>query len=416
MKRMLIAAVVLAAAASLFAQDGKSWPMYRGAIQDGASREAGWTANWPAEGPKVLWKTNVGLGFSAVSIANGKLYTMGGRDNKDTVWCLDAATGAEIWKFTYDCKDEANPGPRATPTIDGSRIYTVSRRGQVFCLEADSGKVVWQLVLKQAVAGRSMDHGYACSPRIFENLVILQANAKDGAVVAFDKADGKMVWKSGEGDGNYSTPVLYRKNGEARLAVFLADGLVSLDAKTGKQFFKFPYSCTWGLSICDPLVVGDKMFISAGYGGGAVLLDVTDDKPTVLWKTIEFSNQRTTSVLFKGYLFGIDGDNDRKPVLKCFDFATGKEMWAHEGLGNGSLMLAVDPTDATSVRNRGGKLIIQGAKGELVVAEATSEAYKEIARAKPLDGQCWTMPVLCGGLLYVRSHEGELVCLDVSGK
>jgi outer membrane protein assembly factor BamB len=242
---------------------------------------------------------------------------------------------------------------------------------------------------------------------VFENMIFLQAGAKDATVVALDKADGKLLWKSRCGEASHSTPVVYRNgafDNKPCLAVFLGDGFVGLDAKTGAQFYKFPYTCKWGLTICNPLVVGDKVFISAGYGGGAVLVDVSGAEPKTAWKDINFSNQRTTSVLWKGHLYGIDGDNDRKPFLKCYEFATGKEMWSHAGLGNGSLMLA------------DGKLIIQGEKGDLVVADATPDGYKELAHAKPLDGKCWTMPVLCAGRIYCRNHAGDLVCLDVGGK
>jgi outer membrane protein assembly factor BamB len=381
-----------------------------GANQNGVSNETGWLAKWPAGGPKVAWKANVGVGFSAPAIANGKLYIMGGKDNKDTVRCLDAATGKELWSFTYDCAEEKydpNTGPRSTPAIDGNRVYTVSRRMQLYCFDADSGKVVWEQDLKKAVGARTPYWGYGSSPVVFENLLILMAGSKDGAVVALDKTDGKLVWKGGEGSGSYSTPVVYRKGGEARLAVFLGDGLVGLNANTGAQLYKFPVTAQWGITITHPLVVGDQVFISDGYKVGAYLLDVSGAAPKEAWKTVEFSNMRTTSVLWKGYLYGIDGDNERKPpMLKCYEFATGKEMWKHEGLGNGSLMLA------------DGKLIIQGEEGDLVVAEASPDGYKELARAKVFEGKpkCWTMPVLCAGRLYARNQAGDLVCLDVSGK
>jgi outer membrane protein assembly factor BamB len=133
-------------------------------------------------------------------------------------------------------------------------------------------------------------------------------------------------------------------------------------------------------------------------------VDVSGAEPKSLWNTVEFSNQRTTSVLWNGCLYGIDGDNDRKPFLKCYDFATGKEKWSQPGTGNGSLMMA------------DGKLIVQCDGGKLIVVEASPDGYKELASCKPLDGQCWTMPVLCGGRIYCRNHAGDLVCLDVSGK
>ena len=403
-------AAVLVSASTLEAQDGKSWPQFMGAQQNGISNETGWLTTWPAGGPKVAWQTNVGVGFSAPSIANGRLYVMGGKDNKDTVWCFDAASGKEIWKYSYDCKEpkhDQNTGPRVTPTVDGNRVYTVSRNLQLFCLDADTGAVIWQqdLADKQgAVHGRVPWWGYGSSPVILGNLLILMVDAKEGAVAALDKNDGKLVWKGGVGKGSYTTPLVYTKDGKTCLAVFLGDGLVALDAKTGEQAWKFPVKAQYDLTITEPIVVGNQVFISDGYKVGSYLVDVSGAEPKMVWQSTEFFNQRTTSVLYKGCLYGIDGDNDRKPAFKCVEFATGKEMWKHEGLGNGSLMLAGD------------KLILQGEAGDLVVAEATPDAYKEIARAKPLSGQCWTMPVLCAGRIYVRNQAGDFVCLDVSAK
>jgi len=379
-----------------------AWPVYRGPNRDGISTETGWLARWPEGGPKVLWKTNVGVGYSCVSVRDGRLYTMGNRDNKDTVFCFDAGTGAELWTTPYDCPAGENPGTRATPTLDGNRVYSISRDEQLFCLDAETGGELWSQDLRKTVGGRPPYWGYACSPVVLGRMLILQVGAKDGAVAALDKTDGKLIWKSGEGIGSYSTPTVYEADGKTRLAVFLGDGVVALDAETGEQLWKFPVKAKWNLTITDPIVVDDKVFVSAGYGAGAVLLQVTDGEPKPVWQTVEFSNHYTTSILWKGHLYGIDGDVERKPFLKCYEFATGVEKWSHKGLGKGSLMLA------------DGKLIIMGETGELVVAEASPDGYKELARAKVLTGRCWTMPVLAGGRIYCRSHEGDLVCLDVS--
>ena len=420
--KVLVASALAAfiGAPALRAQDGKSWPMYRGAGGDGISQESGWSVTWPASGPRILWKANVGEGYSSVAIANGRLYTMGSRANKDVVSCRDAADGREIWSFSYDCRNEGYPGPRATPTLDlsdpdgasgsrrgGDRVYTVSRRGQLHCLDAGSGKRLWSQDLPRTVGAKIPLFGYSCSPVIFENLLILPVGADDGAVVALDKNDGKLVWKSGEGQAGYSTPVLYEKAGpdkSACVAVFAGDALLALDAKTGTPLWRLPYPVKLQQAIASPIVSGDRIFISAAYRSGGALVDVSGVEPRIVWRNVEFSNQLATSVLWKGCLYGMDGDHERPHVLKCVDFATGAVKWTAQGFGKGSLMLA------------DGKLIITSDNGALVIAEATPRGYRELARASAVFGVCWTMPVLCGGRIYVRNHAGDFVCLDVSGK
>ena len=404
----VVATVIILSGDAAWAQAAApSWPEYRGAKRDGISDE---TFNWPEGGPKVAWRLNVGQGYSCVAVLIGKLYTMGNTNDEETVWCVDAATGKEIWKHTYPCKavfiSKDNAGSASTPTVDAKRVYTISQRGDMFCFEADTGKVVWSKKLKADYQARIPDHGYSCSPLVSEDLLIFEAGAKDGgALIAVNKMTGELVWKKGEGVVGYSSPVPYVKDGKPRVAALMGDCVLGLDARTGEQLWRFPYKVQWNITIPNPIVVGDKVFISSGYCGGAVLLDISAPaEPKVLWKTIEFSNQFTTPVLWKGYLYGFEGDNDRKPFLRCFDFNTGEQKWSQDGFGRGSLMLA------------GGKLLVMSEKGDLVIVDPTPDAYKELGRMHVLDGQCWTMPVLCGGKIYCRSHTGELVCLDVSAK
>ena len=394
-------AVTLAALADVSRAQEPGWPQFRGPHRDGISAETDWTWEWPADGPQVAWKMNVGVGYSCVSVRDGRLYTMGNTDDRDTVFCIDAADGKVLWRHTYDCKAAAQPGPRVTPTLDGSRVYTVSRDMQMFCLDATTGKMIWSQDLRQTVGGRPPYWGHAASPVVLGGNLILPVNAKDGAVAVLDKTDGKLVWKGGQGLASYCSATVYERDGKTRLAFLLGDGAVGLDAATGEQLWKFPIKAKWNLAMTNPIVAGDKVFISDGYGVGAYLLRLNGVEPAVAWKTIAFSNMYTTSVLWRGHLYGIDGDLERKPFLKCYDFETGEEKWSHAGLGRGSLMLAA------------GKLIVQGEEGELAIAEASPEGYRELARAKVLTGRCWTMPVLAGGRIYCRSHEGDLVCLDV---
>ncbi len=408
-RNILTLALLLAAVASAPGGEGGAdkagWPMFRGPRGDGVTAEADWTHAWPDGGPKIVWKARVGNGYASMAVVGGRLYTMGNRDKQDTAWCLDALTGAEVWRFSYPSTPDGYPGPRATPTVDGGRVYIVSRHALMHCLDAATGKVIWRQDLTKTIGARFQMHGYSSSPVVFGDLLIVEAGAKDGAVAALDKATGALVWKSGEGEPGYSTPVLYEKAGETacRIAVFMADGLIGLDAKSGRQLYRFPFPVKFNHAIASPIVAADRVFISAGYGAGAALVDISAEPPRAVWKSIEFSNQFASSVLYKGYLYGFDGDNERQPFLKCVELATGKVMWSKDGFLRGSVLLA------------GERLIVLCGAGDLAVVEASPEGCKELARSKVLTGVCWTPPVLMNGLIYCRTQDGVLVCVDARG-
>ncbi|MBM3237793.1 alcohol dehydrogenase [Candidatus Poribacteria bacterium] len=379
------------------ASNAPDWHQWRGPNRDGISTEKGWLSIWPEGGPKVLWKTSVGTGYSTVSVSNGRVYTMGNAEKTDTVYCLDANTGDVVWTHSYPCVAEGggHPGTASTPTVDGKVVYTLSRDGDLFCLDANLGKVIWSKVLQKDFKVKVPGWSFACSPLVLDNWLILDV----GPTLALDKATGNLVWKSKEYAPSYSSPFLFKFNGLRRLAVFPATGLVVLDAENGKELGILPWKGGPDVNAVTPIVAGDKIFISSGYDTGCALVQFSGNKLTTIWQNKTMRNHFNSCVLWEGHLYGFD-----ETTLKCLDFQTGDEKWAQRGLGKGSLMLA------------DGKLIVMGDKGDLVIAEVSPERFKEISRAKVLSGLCWTVPVLSGGKLYCRNHEGTLVCLDVSGK
>ena len=389
------------------------WPQWRGPNRNGISTEKGWLSVWSGAGPKELWKTAVGVGYSSVAVSNGRVYTMGNAAKTDTVYCLDANTGAEIWQHPYPCeaKGAGHPGPASTPTVDGKYIYTLSREGHIFCLNADSGKVVWAKHVKDFGA-KYPEWGYSSSPLILGQMVIVDV----GITLALDKSTGNFIWKTKDyGDawddiksygGGYSSPFAFHLNSLQRLAVFNSSGLVTLNPADGQELLLHPWKTAYNVNAVTPIISGDRVFISSGYNVGCALVQVSGDKPTVIWQNKEMKNHFNSCVLWEGHLYGFD-----EKTLKCLDFQTGDVKWKQRklgdgsgSLGKGSLMLAV------------GKLIIMGDKGDLVIAEASPEGYKELSHTKVLSGLCWTVPVLSGGKLYCRNHPGDLVCLDMDGK
>ncbi|MBI3413905.1 MAG: PQQ-binding-like beta-propeller repeat protein [Verrucomicrobia bacterium] len=396
-----IFALIALAALDVAADD---WPHWRGPNFNGISNEKNWLSSWPAAGPPVAWKAAVGIGFSSVSVVNDRVFTMGYVDEKDVVWCLDAATGKVLWKHAYDADlgDKFfEGGPTSTPTLAGEVVYTSSRWGDVFCFEAASGKIRWSKNLQKETGLRIPDWGFAGSPVVHENLLLL--NLGD-AGIAVEKETGKLVWTSANKDAGYSTPLRFARNGETFAILGSAKSFVAVNAKTGKESWRIPWPTQYGVNAADPVLDGDLMFISSGYGKGAGLFKLSGAQSEAVWQNKELRTQMNPSVLLNGFLFGIDGDTTSKASLKCLDFKTGVLKWAESGIGSGALMAA------------DGKLIVLTDRGELIVAEASPERFKPIARTQVLGGKCWTVPVLANGHIYCRNAQGNLVCLDVQAK
>jgi outer membrane protein assembly factor BamB len=385
----------------------EDWPCWRGPDLNGISKEKSWTTAWPKEGPRQLWKASVGLGFSSMAVANGRMFTMGNQENIDTVFCFDAAKGALLWKHSYPCILDPRfyeGGTLATPTVNGNRVYTISKRGDVFCFEAATGKIVWnknvarELGVKLNVGDQDNWWGFSGSPLVRGDLLILNL-ASDGT--ALNKDDGKAIWSNGKGLAGYSTPLPFKQNGKDLVALAVAESVVAVNERDGKVLWRYPWKTPYDVNAADPIVSGDKIFISSAYRHGCALLQMQGDGVTLVYENKNMHNHFNPSVLINGFLYGIDGDAGHPGGLACVEFATGARKWMEKSIGTGALMAAGD------------KLIIQGEKGELIIAEASPEKFKPLARSQVIGGKCWTTPVLANGRIYCRNSKGDLVCVDV---
>lgn len=399
------------AAAAAPAPPTVDWPGFRGPNRNGISSETNWLSTWPADGPRKLWTAQVGLGYSSVAVADGRAYTMGNKDGNETVYCLDAETGRAQWRFSYPCDLVANlhvGGPGATPTVDGDRVYTVSKQGQLHCFKtkpADAGPdtinaPLWTINLASQLSVPQPEWGFTSSPLVFKNLIVLDA----GGLVAFEKETGKPTWRAAQYRAGYGSPVRYdAPTGETYIAAVTNDAFVVVEPATGREVAKYPWESQYVTASTTPVVSGRTFFLSTGYGGGCALVELVGDKLNQLYRNEEMSNHMCTSVLRDGKLYGIHGNSHtaRQCKLVCLDLATGKKVWEQRGFGCGALTMADD------------KLLIQADDGYLVVAEASPEGYKELARTRAFEGPTWTMPVLCRGRIYCRGEDGDVVCLDV---
>lgn len=381
------------------------WPNFRGPDFNGISREQTWTADWPAGGPRVLWRASVGLGFSTIAVADDRAVTTGHdgkKEGRDTVWCFDAATGRLLWQHTYAAPlgDKFfEGGATGTPTIHEGRIYHLSRQGDFFCLDARNGSVIWQRQIAQEDGFKAPEWGFASSPLVEGRLLIL--NVGD-AGTAFDKETGKIVWTNGRGEAAYATVIPFDLNGKRCAAVLAHRECVVLEAATGKVLWRQEFKSNYDTNSGAPVIHEGALLLSA-YNVPAVKLRLGTGQPAPGWQTdtrVHFN----AGVVFDGRLYAFHGQAGKpEGELRCLDWQTGEVKWKQGGLGVGSLIGAPER-----------KLIVLSETGELLVVEASPAGFKARARAQVLGGKCWSTPVLANGRIYARNVKGDLVCLDVS--
>jgi outer membrane protein assembly factor BamB len=370
------------------------WPQWRGQNQDGISRETGWIASWPDD-PQPAWSAQVGVGFSSVAVVQGRVFTMGNKNDVDTVYCLDAATGRVIWSHSYPCALHDRfyeGGPSATPAVHDGRVYTFSKKGHLFAFAAKDGEVLWSRNLREELDLELPEWSFAGSALVHGDLVILNAGSAGTAV---HKDTGEIVWSSGRTRSGYATPVAFEFNGKPAVAIFSAKSLVAVEPETGRVLWEHPWESPRDINASDPIIYGDKIFISSE--SGSALLQMSDEGVSVLWQHRDIMrNYFNPSVLIDGYLYGIDGTTHRPTSLTCLDFNSGEVQWSEPGFGSGALMAA------------DGKLILLD-KGELIIVKASPDRFTTLARVQVLGGKCWTVPVLADRGIYCRNAGGQLV-------
>lgn len=389
----------MAVACPLCAAD---WPQFLGPTRNGVSTET--VTPWGATGPRKLWQRNVGAGFAGQVISDGKLLLYHRVKDREALEAIDSRTGKTLWTASKPTlyKDDFgfDEGPRAAPTISGGRVFTYGAEGELTARDFATGKELWSIDVMTKFAVSKNFFGAAGSPLVMGERVLINAGGAGAGVVAFDAASGKMLWKSTADGASYSSGVAAQIGGR-NVAVFLTrDGLIVLDPSDGRVLQKKPWRARSQASVnaATPLISGDEVFLSASYATGAVLLRATAAEWETVWAGDEsLSNHYSTSVLHQGRLYGFHGRQEYSQALRCVDWNTGKVLWAVDGFGAGTLMLA------------GSNLLVLREDGELVLAAATEKGFQPAAKAKLLPGPVRAYPALSDGV-YCARNETSLGC------
>lgn len=374
------------------------WPRWRGPNGDSTSAAQGFIPDALKGAPAKLWTADVGRGYSAVTVAGRRAFTMGNSEDKDTVFCFDAVTGKELWRHSYPSKPGEFSGPRGSPWVDGDRVYTLSYWGDLHCFEARTGKVLWGKNVATEVGAPVPQWGHASSPYVLGDRIVLNVGESGCAV---DKKSGEVLWKSGASAAGYATPIEIQRQGKTFIAVFGAKGLKLVDPVDGKLISRYDWETKYDVNAADPVYSNGKIFISSGYGKGCALIDIAGPQPREVWRNEKIKNHFSSSILIDGNLYGCDG-NAGSGDLVCLDWATGNEKWRL-------------PTGFGSVIAVGRHFVFFNEKGEVIVAKIDPAAATEVARGKVLDGgKSWTAPTYANGLLYFRNDQGKVACVRAS--
>jgi outer membrane protein assembly factor BamB len=410
---------VLGLALATAASAATDWATFRGPAGNGivpALPDAKWSL-------KEVWKSPTNLGYSSFAVASGKAYTLvtGETDGNtgEMLTCLDEKTGKTLWSkplsviAKYDGGGDAGApdnkggdGSRSTPVIDSGKVYVIDSMLGVFCFDAASGDKVWSHDVMKENAGVQIKWHNAASPLIDGDVLMLAGGGAGQALIGLDKNTGKVLWKGEDDKMTHATPILADILGVHQAIFFTQTGLVGVNPQKGDVLWRaeFPYKVSTAAS---PVVFEDIVYCSAGYGVGAGAFKLAKNgsnlEATQIWRREnQCFNHWSTPVVKDGYLYGMFSFKEYGAgPLACVDIRTGEDKWAEKGFGPGQVILAGD------------KIIATSDKGEIVVAEANPEKYKEVARKDVLDGKVWSYPILANGKIFARSTV-EGVCLDLN--
>lgn len=381
------------------------WTDFRGPNRDGRYDETPILTAWPKPGLTRLWKQPVGGGYASFVIAEGRAFTIEQRRNREVVAAYDIDTGRELWTNSWaaDFREAmGGDGPRATPTWHEGRLYAQGAEGELRCLEAATGKLVWSKNILADNGAANLTWGMSASPLVVDEKLIVQPGGPGGkSVVAYHKLTGAPIWKALDDKQAYTSPMLVTLGGRRQIVTVTASRAVGLTPEDGTLLWEFPWVTEYDVNASQPIVTGpNRVFISTGYGHGAAVLELQPAGKAftvrAVWQNTRMKNKFNPSVLYEGHVYGLD-----EGILACLDAETGQQKWKGGRYGYGQLLLA------------SGHLVVTTETGEVVLVKATPERHQELAQFSAIEGKTWNVPALAGGRLFVRNTT-EMACFRIT--
>jgi outer membrane protein assembly factor BamB len=392
------------------------WPQFEGPQRDGIARGVRLPSDWEERPPQELWRHPVGAGWSSFAIVGDYAFTQEQRGKDEGTVCYDVQTGQQIWEYLEPHQRYENSlagvGPRATPTVAGSRVYVTTANGILNSLDARTGHIIWQQATAIEAHIHRLSFGMSDSPLVYDNLVVVNpggprakmngTETSGRALIAYDRLTGKEIWASGDYQAGYASPVLATLAGVRQVVLFDGVGVGGYDAATGKELWRSPeWTNQFNINIAQPIVLpDDSIFLSSGYGTGSIRLDVKKSgskwSVTTRWTAVnKFKLKFNTGVVRDGFVYGLD-----EGILACLDLSTGKELWKSGRHKYGQVLLTENA------------LLVVSEDGDVVLVDVSPKGGREIARFHALDGKTWNHPAISGNRLFVRNGE-EAACYDL---
>ena len=405
-----IFATTVLAMSALQPSEAADWPRFLGPDQTGISTETNLLFDWPETGPPVLWSYRTGPSYSTPVVSAGIAIVFHRVGDEEVVDALDAQTGKRRWRHayatTYVDRYRYNGGPRASAAVSGDRVVTYGAEGRLICLRLKTGERIWERFINRELKVPQGFFGVATAPVLHGETILLNVGASHGrGIIAFDLRSGRTQWEATDDGASCSTPVVRELEGQPRAFFLTRAGLKVVDPSDGTVNFEFPFRSPKHESVnaASPIVVGNRIFLTAAYKVGAVVLEIKDGGMRTVWRDRDaMQSHWATAVFSDGYIYGVHGRHESEAEIRCLNFDSGELAWrSPRGLGRATLLMAQN------------HLIVLGERGDLALVVVSPQSYIEKKRIRGvMKYPAWSPPVLANGLLYLRD-ETQVMCLDL---
>ena len=402
----------LAAAAHGFAQPpkaspGVAWTQWGGPHRNFQTEAAGLKDQWPAAGPKIIWKRPLGEGYSSPAVENGTFYTIYGKTREEVVTACDAATGKTLWEhntpmtFQSDAAPDMGDGPYSTPLIVGDRLFTTGVAGRLQAIDKKSGKLLWTQQLWTEHNGTRVMYGYASSAIAWRDTVIVPVGGRGKSVMAFRQADGSVAWSKNDYPNAYSSPLLINVDGLDQLVVLMDGAVFAVNPNNGDLQWETPFRASYGIAVATPVWgPGNLLFFSAEYDAGAKVMHLqrtgNQIRATEVWTSNRLRLHHGNAMCIGDTLYFSSGGKGSVAIFTAVDLRSGKVLWQDRGIAKATFVWADQ------------KLITLNGDGDLMIVHPAPDGFKVAAKASLLTSLAWTPPVLVGSRLYIRDRRNMM--------